>query len=48
MELLFADDAVLMADTVEDLQHIVDAFADVNDGGLDQEDGNTVERPVRR
>jgi hypothetical protein len=31
MELLFADDAVLMSDTVENLQSIVDAFVEVTE-----------------
>jgi hypothetical protein len=31
MELLFADDAVLMSDTVENLQNIVDAFVEVTE-----------------
>jgi hypothetical protein len=31
MKLLFADDAVLMSDTVENLQNIVDAFVEVTE-----------------
>jgi hypothetical protein len=31
MELLFADDSVLMSDTVENLQNIVDAFIEVTE-----------------
>jgi hypothetical protein len=31
MELLFADDAVLMSDTVENLQNIVDAFVEMTE-----------------
>ncbi len=31
MELLFADDAVLMSDTVKNLQNIVDAFVEVTE-----------------
>ncbi len=31
MELLFADDAVLMSDTVENLKNIVDAFVEVTE-----------------
>ncbi len=31
VELLFADDAVLMSDTVENLQNIVDAFVEVTE-----------------
>ena len=43
MELLFADDAVLMADSLEELQQIVDAFVLVTvrrvwPGGVYQED----------
>ncbi len=31
MELLFVDDAVLMSDTVENLQNIADAFVEVTE-----------------